>query len=360
MAEGTAYRNFSPWAARSLLAVIAFLVAIPAIPHAPLKIRGEREHWWDVQTGYTDADLYRDILTDFERGQGYYAAAAKEQRAHHYPTAPAQVFREPTLAWLLALLHFRGLQLAALFAIYASIIVQLYRGLTGTGKTFAVRIATLSAAITGLSIAGMSGAVYLHEVWAALLIAASLIFYRAEFWWPSVVLALLACLIRELALPFMFVMAAFALYAGRRREFVAWVAACAVFAGFFSWHLAQAAHFHKPGDLVSNGWLGLGGWNFVIATAKWNVVLHALPPPLIALAICLGVVGLAGANDERARRAACTVAGYMLAFLVVGRLDNYYWGRLYAPLLPIGWVLSPPAMRDLFERAREKLPTTAR
>ena len=97
--------------------------------------------------------------------------------------------------------------------------------------------------------------------------------------------------------------------------------------------------------------MGLYGWDFAIATAKWNILLHELPYPLIALALCLGVIGLAGAEDGRARRAAVIVAGYLAGFLVVGRPDNYYWGLLYALLLPVGFLLAPAALRDLFRKA---------
>ena len=157
---------------------------------------------------------------------------------------------------------------------------------------------------------------------------------------------------RELALPYLVVMAVFALRARRRQEFVGWLAAVAVFGCFYSWHMSHAGNLHRPGDLVSDGWLGLGGWNFAIATARWNTLLHPLPPPLIALAICLGVLGLAGASDERARRAALRCCGADLtAFLMVGRLDNYYWGILYTPLLPLGFHPGPAAVRVTSLRA---------
>ena len=132
----TAYAAFAPWSARLLLMLLVILVAMPAIPHPPLKIPGERQAWGAVETGYTDKTLYKDILSDVERGEDYCLAAAGEQRAHHYPTAPAQVFREPTLAWLLArALHFHVVQIAAFFGIYAAILVALYRNLVALGKS---------------------------------------------------------------------------------------------------------------------------------------------------------------------------------------------------------------------------------
>jgi hypothetical protein len=351
MTNPTAYWRLSPWCARLLLIAILALVTLPAFPHAPLNIPGEREYWGQPLPAKTDASLYKAILSDVKRGENYYQAAAREQRASGYPTAPAEVFRPPTLAWLLAGMHYHVIQVATLFGLYAAILIGLYRELRARQAPLLIRLGTIIAAVTGLSITGLPGAIYLHEVWAALLIAASLLFYRAERWWPSVVFGVLACLIREIALPYLAVMAVFAAFERRWRELAAWSSAMAGFACFYVWHISQAATLHRAGDLNSAGWLGLGGWNFAIATAKWNILLHMLPPELIALAVCLGVIGLAGFDDGRSRRAAMVVAGYLIAFVFVGRPDNYYWGQLYAPLLPLGIVFAPGAIRDLVLRA---------
>jgi hypothetical protein len=166
-----------------------------------------------------------------------------------------------------------------------------------------------------------------------------------------VLFGLLASLVREIAMPYLLVMAAFAFYEKQWRQCAAWLGAILLAVAAFLAHIHAAAGLHRPGDLVSPGWMGLYGWDFAIATAKWNILLHELPYPLIALALCLGVIGLAGAEDARARRAAVIVAGYLAGFLVVGRPDNYYWGLLYAPLLPVGFLLAPAALRDLFRKA---------
>jgi len=53
-----------------------------------------------------------------------------------------------------------------------------------------------------------------------------------------------------------------------------------------------------------------------------------------------------------------TVGAYLLAFLVVGKPFNNYWGLLYAALLPMGLVRLPDAMeqvvveRNLFRSSR--------
>lgn len=87
-----------------MLLAIQALAVLPALPHAPLKFPGERQHFGQVLPAKTDSTLYKAILSDAEHGQGYYRAAAKEQRAFRYPTAPAETFRAPTLTWALSAL----------------------------------------------------------------------------------------------------------------------------------------------------------------------------------------------------------------------------------------------------------------
>jgi hypothetical protein len=347
----TLYARLPRWACLMLLAAVAVLVLLPALPHPALVIPGERT--WGapaVETVKGDAALYQKIVADMQAGQGYYQAAAAEHRALHYPTAPAQVFRMPTLAWLLAALRFPVLQYAVLLGLYGVILVLFYREVRSRVTSLSARMGAAVFAVTGLSIVGVSGGVYWHEVWAALLIAASLLSYRAARWWPAVLCGLAACLIREIAAPYLLVMAGFVLWERRWKELFAWLAAMLVFAAAYRTHLGFAAQLYRPGDIVSSGWLAFGGWNFVLATAKWNILLHVLPYPLIALAVCAAVLGLAGAQEVRARRAAAIVAGYLTAFLVVGRPDNYYWGMLYTPLLGAGFLWAPAALRDLFSR----------
>jgi len=209
----------------------------------------------------------------------------------------------------------------------------------------------LAVAITGTSVIGVTDGIYWHEIWAALLMALSLLSYRKDLFWPAVLMGFAACLIREIAVPYLLVMALFALRGRQWKEFAAWSGAIILFFAAFAAHIARASRLYRPGDFVSQGWLGLGGWDFSIATAKWNIFLHMLPYPLIALAICLGGIGLAGARDDRASRAALIFFGYVSAFLVVGRPDNFYWGILYAPMLSAGFLLAPAAIRDLLHGA---------
>ncbi len=107
-----------------------------------------------------------------------------------------------------------------------------------------------------------------------------------------------------------------------------------LFLTFYAFHLLRASQLYQAGDLISQGWASGNGWDFVIATARWNVALHPMPSPVVALAICVALIGLSGSRDERALRAAVITVGYMVGLSVFGRVDNYYWGELITPLIP--------------------------
>jgi hypothetical protein len=324
---------------------VAVLVGFSALPHKPAAILANRS------APFVDADLYKNVVTRVSSGQDYYSAAAAENRAHRYPTTPAPVFREPWLAWLLAALRFDVLRDAVLLSVSFVVEGLFFRELIRSGLGPVGVVAAFALFATGVSITAQYGAPYLHEVWAAFLIALSLMVYRADRWVIAVGLGFTACLFRELAAPYLLVMAAFALHERRWREFAAWVGATIIFGIVFAAHLALASGLHRPGDLSSPGWLGLGGIPFMVASSRWNVLLQYLPDPPVALAICLSIIGLAGWRDPRASRAALVVGGYMAAFNVVGRPDTSYWGQLCTPLLAMGLVLSPVAARDLVRSA---------
>lgn len=346
-AGATCFAKWRPIAARLWLLVVVLLVAGASLPHASLKLPPPPSD----RTVFRDGDLYRAIVGRVAAGESYYVAAPAEHRAHHYPTTPAPVFRQPWLAWLLAALRFPVLRLAAVYPLFIALGVLAYRELLRSQLSASLRLGIFAILLSGLGVVGMDGASYAHEVWAAGLIALSLLIYSPERWAASVALAFAACLFRELALPYLLAMAAFALGQRRWRELAAWTGAGAAFCVVFALHLAIASRLHGPTDGASPGWLSLSGLPFVILTARWNLILHLLPDAVVMLAICVAVTGLAGASDPRAPRAALVVGGYLAAFSVFGRPDTSYWGQLYAPLLPVGWVLAPAATRDLVRKA---------
>jgi hypothetical protein len=76
----------------------------------------------------------------------------------------------------------------------------------------------------------------------------------------------------------------------------------------------------------------------VLLQMKWNALLLGLPAPAIALVAALVVLGLAGLKGTRESRVAATLTAYGLAYLVLGRVDNAYWGLMIAPLWPVALV----------------------
>lgn len=334
--------NLPSWAARLILVTMAILVISGGVVATP------KPH---ARPAPTDLMLYRAVVERVAHGENYYEAAAAEQRARGFPTAPAPVFREPTLAWTLVALKTDGLRRGAVIALSLLSFIALMEALARSITDSKERVLAGLFIGTAISTAWFSASPYFHEVWAALLISLSLASYRLSHWSVSVLLGVAACLFRELALPFLGVMAMFALYERKYRELAGWIAAIAVFCGLFGWHLSVAATLHEPGDLVSRGWLGLGGWPFVIQTAKMNSALLLAPKFVIATVVCLAIIGFAGTRDPWLLRAAVIVCGYFASFSIVGRPDNLYWGLLISPLIPIGVALSPTAIRDLLAAA---------
>jgi len=347
----TYFARWPAWAARLLALCVAAAIGVTALPHTSLKPPPPPS----ARSLFRDVDLYRATVARIDAGQDYYAAAATEQRAHSFPTSPAPVFRQPWLAWLLAILRLPFLQAAAVYPLFAVLGVLWYRELQRSQLSTPQRLAACLVLLSGFGMVGTDGASYQHEIWAAGLIALSLTLYRADRWAASVVLGFAACLFRELALPYLGVMGLFALVERRWRELAAWATAATAFCLVFGMHLLAASGLVRPGDGVSPGWVWFSGPSFAILTARWNLALHFLPDSLVAAAICLGLLGLSAWRDPRCSRAALVVGGYLAAFTVVGRPDNSNWGQLYAPLLAVGLLLAPPAVRDLIAVAGGRL-----
>jgi hypothetical protein len=333
------------WVARAALAALLGLMLYGLATHAPSLARG-------VKPAFDDPHLYRNIADRIARGQGYYQAAQAEHRAHGYPTSPAQVFREPALAWLMAVLREDVWRQAAFFGLAAIAAVAVLHAFEREGMSARHRAIAMVVMTTGLGLVIIHGGIlFIHEAWAGLLIALSLALYSPGRWRAAVVVGLAACLVRELALPYLAAMGAMALWERRWRELAAWAGAGAVFLVLFAIHLHAAAALHQRLDATSPGWLGMGGIPHVLALARLNLALIVAPTAIVALAVGVSLIGLLGSRNPIAARAALIVGGYMAAFLVLGRADNNYWGALYAPILPLGVVLAPPALGDLARRA---------
>jgi hypothetical protein len=281
------------------------------------------------------------------RGEDYYSAAVAEQRTRGYPLQPVVTVRFPTLAWIVGGLGAEGAALLMKIIMAAALIGLSIRLKALAGSRITWGLAAMLAA-TGLTLLTVPAMTYWHESWAALLIIFSLVCRTERRWGMSLAFGLAAVLVRELALPYLCVMAAFAWREGRRAEALAWSASVLAFFGAMVVH-ADLVSAHVTGlDRASPGWSGAGGWPFVLAMMQRCSLFLFLPLPLIAALVPLALLGWSSFGQGLGARIALLLLGYAAAFTLLGRPDNFYWGILIAPLLPVGLVFAPRALRDLF------------
>jgi hypothetical protein len=285
-----------------------------------------------------DSQLYLRVIDDLHAGQGYYPAAVREQRAQGYPLRPFVTVRTPVLAEALARLPGPPARLLASGLLALAVVAAWAARLRGEVKR------PLGAVLGLLFLLGAAGAAIYpraygqHELWSGMLLSLALAVYGPRSWPVSLALVFLAAAVRELAAPVLGLMAMMALADGRRREALAWALAVLLYAAGLAWHAAQVTGLTTAADGASLGWLALGGWPFVLLQMKWNTLLLAMPTPVIAVAAALVVLGLAGLKGPGETRAAAVLVCYGLAFLVLGRPDNAYWGLMITPLWPVALV----------------------
>jgi hypothetical protein len=193
-----------------------------------------------------------------------------------------------------------------------------------------------------------------HEGWAALLIALSLALYRKERWWPSLLLALLAVMIRELALPFVLLMGALALLDRRWREFAAWSAVTVLFAIALWFHAHAVWSVTTIADPASPGWNAGGGWRFVVAAVQNSTMFNLAPGPVTQILVPFALLGWAAWSGPTGTRVFLWLAGFSTAMMLFGRPDNFYWAVMITPVLFVGLLFAPTALRDLIGSIRRR------
>jgi hypothetical protein len=253
-----------------------------------------------------------------------------------YATRPVFNWRLPTLAWLNALPPSPRWGQVGLW-IVGLMVIGIWTAAIGVHIPRATIPNALGVAAATVAILQVDNATYLHEVWAGLLIAASLGSWALRRTTLSIFLAFLALLIRELALPYVLVMAALALGDSKRREAAAWTFVTVVFLAYWAWHLRQVLA-NMPAEGLRNAWLVAGGWPFVLTASRCSVFLMFLPASLVAVAVPFAWAGFWQWSNVAGRRIAIVLTAYFAMFMLIGRPDNWYWGFLVAPLIPIGFV----------------------
>ena len=305
-------------------------------------------------SGPTDLSLYAHAAAAAAHPSTYYAQVIAEQRREGYELKPFLVVRPPALSFLLAALRTESLRRLAIVALALGSLAAWWARLGREGVASLPRAFDLIALATGALPAVAPQAPYLHEMWAGLLISLSLALRRQDRFALAVAAGLAAALIRELAAPYLVVMATTALFGRHWREAAAWALALALFAAALALHADLVDALVLPSDHASGGWLKLSGWPFVLHAAQWNAVLAVAPAWVTALAVPAALTGAANWTTSLGRRLAAVLVAYALAFTVVGRPENFYWGLMFTPLLPLGFARACrglPAVRTYLNRS---------
>jgi hypothetical protein len=293
-----------------------------------------------VPEGKGDVVLYRAIVARVTAGENYYQVAGQELHNREYATVPLFNWRLPTLAVSLAYLQTERVAGHVLLSlgILTAIVWCFYLLRAGHGL---LCFLSLPLFLSMLPAWGGSSVVF-HEVWSGQLITLSLGFRLLGLVTPAVVAGALALSVRELALPYILIRSVLAWAEGRRREAIGWASVVGIFAAGLFVHFAQA-RLHLPPNPWTNNWMATGGWCQVLMTAKTNLALIYLPAPWLSLAVSVLWAGLWAWRSPGVERVAIVVSAYFAAFALVGRTDNFYWGLMIAPLLPLGvlgWILA--------------------
>ena len=301
----------------------------------------------------TDIALYESIVSAVRHGEDYYRAAADALRAGGYPLRPFLAFRMPALATVQGLLP-ESLVLALLYALAAATAWAWHRRLAQALAGVPARIAALVLIAGGMLAIVQPALVAFHEVWAGLLVAASLALRRPERWVEAVAVALIAMLVRETAVLFALVMGGLALLEGRRREAAGWAVALGVFALALAAHAVAVHGVTGPLDAASPGWTGMHGFGLFIHAMTGATALHLLPAIPAALLAALALLGWASWRDPLALRAVAAFSVYAAAISLFAALDPFYWGLMIAPVFLLGLAFVPDGLRDLVARALDR------
>ncbi|MDX1944541.1 MAG: hypothetical protein SFU86_03970 [Pirellulaceae bacterium] len=318
-----------------------------------------------------DLQLYREIIAEVRGGADYYEVARQKLPQFGFPISSPFNWRLPTYAWLFASVRDNRWLQGALIAL----------GVGGLGLAFVAERRRSNNPWQSLLVAGLlfgvfrwtfDGEAYLaQEVWAGVLLMISLAaqFLAGEDSPPArsrwIVLSVLAgtaaLLIRELALPYCLL--AGVLAAGRRRwwEAAGWIAGILAFGLFLAWHIGQVQHQQAgaSGDTAAGlgQWLRFGGLDFVLLTTRMNSLGFTAPAMLLWLYVLAAAVGSSRQTDSASRLGCLAAQGYLLAFAVVGRPENFYWGLLAAPFLAWGAAQAPAALAELWRQAHDHSAT---
>jgi hypothetical protein len=299
-----------------------------------------------------DADLkcYQTIVEKINAGESYYSAAGQTLRSMGYTTANVFNWRLPTLAWFLG--HLPTLKMGqAISFILALVTLLCWMVVFHQNKYFMWQVFIGGLILSGPVIYSLLPGPFLsHEFWAGTLIALSLASHALGWRYASVIAGVLALLLRELSLPFVGIMMVLAFNEGNRREAMFWMIGILAFVAAMIMHWSIVSKLITEHDKVlQGGWIVFGGWAFVLNTVQMHPLLILAPPWIAAIILPLAILSLAGWRGKPNSRLFSTVLIYVLAFSIVGRSFNIYWGLMYAFLIPLGLLHVPYILKKLWQ-----------
>ena len=324
-----AWNRFASWSALDArLALLAFLALLMVSAFVPIgagpsevTTKGLVEALNDDGTGPKrprddDLALYDIAIERIQRGEHYYDFIVEEQRAAQYPVTPGIAVRLPTLAYINAWLGKAGQTAAAILLLIAVAIAWWRRlGDEPGGKRY--RAMGMALLMMSASLGLTRYFFVLHELWTGMLLALAFGLHRPGRWRWSVVVAALAVSIRELALPFILLMAAMAFWRRDGKEGAAWSALAVAFLALLLGHLYLVAQQVLPTDPSGQGWLylrGLSGWMSNVALSS---NLRFLPHWIAGPAIILAMFGWAAWRSSAGLFGLLLYLGYGLTFMIV-------------------------------------------
>jgi hypothetical protein len=304
-----------------------------------------------------DGRLFEAVVARFRSGEGYYPATAAELTARRYPTSSSFNWRTPVYAWLMA---------TAPSLVWARTIIG----------TCVVALAALAGALIGRQgglVLGLTAGVgllgaygwlaypyptYFMELWSGVFVGISVCFVGFGRWGWSALAAAVALGLRELALPAVIILTMLAWQEKRRDIVVGLVAVILVGMFLYAVH-ARCVARHSPNVAVwarAGQWFSALGARLILATVRMNYLLVLLPAWCAALYLPLAVLGLIAWNQPGSAACRWTAIIYLFLFAYLGKRWNYYWGWMCLPLLFMGFVWSPVAVRDLIRAVTRSTP----
>lgn len=297
----------------------------------------------------TDAGLYGAIIDRMNDGAGYYSAVAIEQPARGYPTSPSMNIREPTLAWAVSLVG----EPAMVAVLWALTIAALGLSIWVYGQTEQSRmswIGACAASAAAIGIFAAPGGVNVHEVWLSLLICLGFLARGVGWSHVSMVLLLVASLVRELVAPVLLVLVAVSWTSGRKKEAAGWLGCLGLFAIFYVVHLVRVGETVTGPSLESPSWVALGGWPFMVDAVRSSSIFTVFPFWVAAVLVPIGLLGWVSRKGHLFNAVSAYLLAYAALFCVVGRSNNGYWGTFIGILILPGVVFGLGALRTLVSR----------